>query len=99
MCIRDRLTHGSGLLSGGLGQRAAGTAAQRGPQDTLATYIPKLVTVPLDFQPGTLWRYSGLAGFDVLSRIVEVVSKQPFDQFLKERVFEPLDMPDTAFKY
>jgi CubicO group peptidase (beta-lactamase class C family) len=97
--VRDLLTHGSGLLSGGSGQRAAGTAAQRGPQDTLATYIPKLGTVPLDFQPGTLWRYSGLAGFDVLSRIVEVASKQPFDEFLRERIFEPLDMPDTAFKY
>ena len=55
--------------------------------------------MPLDFQPGTLWRYSGLAGFDVLSRIVEVASQQPFDEFLRERIFEPLDMPDTAFKY
>ena len=97
--IRDLLTHGSGLLSGGLGQRAAGAAAQRAPQDTLATYIPKLGTVPLDFQPATLWRYSGQAGFDVLSRIVEIVSKQPYDQFLRERIFEPLDMPDTAFRY
>ena len=97
--VGDLLKHGSGLLSGGSGQRAAGTAAQRGPQDTLATYIPKLGTVPLDFQPGTLWRYSGLAGFDVLSRIVEVVSKQPYDEFLRERIFEPLDMPDTSFYY
>jgi CubicO group peptidase (beta-lactamase class C family) len=97
--IRDLLTHGSGLLSGGVGQRAAGAAAQRGPQDTLATYIPKLGTVPLDFQPGTLWRYSGLAGFDVLSRVVEVVSKQPFDEYLRTRIFEPLDMRDTSFYY
>ena len=97
--VRDLLTHGSGLMSGGLGQRAAGASAQRAPQDTLATYIPKLGAVPLDFQPGTLWRYSGLAGFDVLSRIVEVASKQPFDEFLRERIFEPLDMPDTAFYY
>jgi CubicO group peptidase (beta-lactamase class C family) len=97
--VRDLLTHGSGLMSGGLGQRAAGANAQRAPQDTLATYIPKLGAVPLDFQPGTLWRYSGLAGFDVLSRIVEVASKQPFDEFLRERIFEPLDMPDTSFYY
>ena len=97
--VGDLLKHGSGLLSGGAGQRAAGTATQRAPQDTLATYIPKLGSVPLDFQPGTLWRYSGLAGFDVLSRIVEVASKQPFDEFLRQRIFEPLDMPDTAFKY
>ena len=72
--VADLLKHGSGLMSGGLGQRAAGPTAQRAPQDTLATYIPKLGAVPLDFQPGTLWRYSGLAGFDVLSRIVEVAS-------------------------
>jgi len=72
---------------------------QRAPQDTLATYIPKLGTVPLDFQPGTLWRYSGLAGFDVLSRIVEVASGQPYDEFLKENIFEALDMPDTSFYY
>jgi CubicO group peptidase (beta-lactamase class C family) len=97
--VGDLLKHGSGLMSGGLGQRAAGAAAQRAPQDTLATYIPKLGAVPLDFQPGTLWRYSGLAGFDVLSRIVEVASKQPFDEFLREHIFEPLDMPDTAFRY
>jgi CubicO group peptidase (beta-lactamase class C family) len=94
--VGDLLKHGSGLVSGGLGARLA---PQRAPQDTLPTYIPKLGTVPLDFQPGTLWRYSGLAGFDVLSRIVEVVSKQPFDVFLRERIFEPLDMHDTGFYF
>jgi CubicO group peptidase (beta-lactamase class C family) len=92
--IRDLLTHGSGLMSGGLGNAVA---PQRGPNDTLATYIPKLGAVPLDFQPGTLWRYSGLAGFDVLSRVVEIVSGQPFDQFLKQRLFDPLGMKDTGF--
>jgi CubicO group peptidase (beta-lactamase class C family) len=97
--VRDLLTHGSGLLSGGLGQRSAGQAAQRPPEDTLATYIPKLAAVPLDFQPGTLWRYSGLAGFDVLSRIVEVVSGQPYDVFLKERLFGPLGMADSDFYF
>ncbi|HEY9182685.1 MAG TPA: serine hydrolase domain-containing protein, partial [Gammaproteobacteria bacterium] len=97
--VADLLKHGSGLMSNGLGQRSVGQTLQRTPQDTLATYIPKLGTVPLDFQPGTLWRYSGLAGFDVLSRIVEVASGQPFDEFLKENIFEPLDMPDTSFYY
>jgi CubicO group peptidase (beta-lactamase class C family) len=96
--IRDLLTHGSGLMSGGLGARSAGALVQT-PDDTLATYIPKLAAVPLDFQPGTLWRYSGTAGFDVLSRVVEVVSGQSFDAFLAERLFEPLDMPDTAFYF
>jgi len=71
--------------------------APRTPTDTLATYIPKLAAVPLDFQPGTLWRYSGQAGFEVLSRVVEVVSGQTFDAFLKQRVFDPLGMKDTGF--
>jgi CubicO group peptidase (beta-lactamase class C family) len=92
--IRDLLTHGSGLMSGGLGN---GAAPQRSPTDTLATYIPKLGAVPLDFQPGTLWRYSGQAGFDVLSRVVEIASGQPFDQFLRQRLFDPLGMKDTGF--
>jgi CubicO group peptidase (beta-lactamase class C family) len=95
--IRDLLTHGSGLLSGGLGNAAAGQAAVRGPNDTLATYIPKLGAVALDFQPGTLWRYSGLAGFDILSRVVEIASGKSFDQFLRERLFDPLGMKDTGF--
>jgi CubicO group peptidase (beta-lactamase class C family) len=95
--IGDLLRHGSGLVSGGLGASAAGRIAPRTPTDTLATYIPKLAGVPLDFQPGTLWRYSGQAGFDVLSRVVEVVSKQSFDVFLKQRIFDPLGMKDTGF--
>jgi CubicO group peptidase (beta-lactamase class C family) len=95
--IRDLLTHGSGLMSNGLGNATAGAAATRGPEDTLATYIPKLGAVALDFQPGTLWRYSGLAGFDVLSRVVEIASGKPYDQFLRERLFDPLGMKDTGF--
>ena len=97
--IRDLLTHGSGLMSGGVGARASANLAQRAPDETLATYIPKLAAAPLDFQPGTLWRYSGLAGFDVLSRVVEVVSGQTFDAFLEERLFAPLGMDDTGFYF
>jgi CubicO group peptidase (beta-lactamase class C family) len=95
--IADLLKHGSGLVSGGPGAAVAARIAPRTPTDTLATYIPKLAAVPLDFQPGTLWRYSGLAGFDVLSRVVEIVSGQTFDAFLKQRLFDPLGMKDTAF--
>ncbi len=95
--IRDLLTHTSGLLSGGLGAASANTIAPRSETDSLASFIPKLAGVPLDFQPGTLWRYSGQAGFDVLSRIVEIVSGQTFDRFLKQRIFDPLGMKDTGF--
>jgi CubicO group peptidase (beta-lactamase class C family) len=95
--IADLLKHGSGLVSGGLGAADAARLAPRTPTDTLATYIPKLAAVPLDFQPGTLWRYSGGAGFDVLSRVVEVVSGQTYDKFLQDRLLGPLGMADTGF--
>jgi CubicO group peptidase (beta-lactamase class C family) len=97
--VGDLLKHGSGLVSGGLGSRTADTIAPRTATDTLATHTPKLAKVPLDFQPGTLWRYSGLAGFDVLSRIVEVVSGQTYDKYLEERLFKPLGMKDTGFAF
>jgi CubicO group peptidase (beta-lactamase class C family) len=95
--IADLLKHGSGLVSGGLGAADAARLAPRTPTDSLATYIPKLAAVPLDFQPGTLWRYSGSAGFDVLSRVVEIASGQSYDKFLQDRLLGPLGMPDTGF--
>ncbi len=94
--VRDLLTHTSGLASGGLGSAAA-RQIQRGPNATLADYIPKLGSVPLDFQPGSAWRYSPGAGIDTLGRIVEIASGTTFDVFLKERIFEPLGMKDTFF--
>ncbi|PYR27248.1 MAG: hypothetical protein DMF89_08560 [Acidobacteria bacterium] len=57
----------------------------RKPTETLADYIPRLASVPLDFQPGTQWAYSPAAGIDVLGRVVEVVSDLTFDQFLRQR--------------
>ena len=95
--IADLLKHGSGLVEWRLGAADAARLAPRTPTDTLATYIPKLAAVPLDFQPGALWRYSGGAGFDVLSRVVEVASGQTYDKFLQERLLGPLGMPDTGF--
>jgi CubicO group peptidase (beta-lactamase class C family) len=95
--IRDLMTHTSGLESGGIGTREAGRIAPRKTSDSLAHYIPQLGAVPLDFQPGTQWRYSPLAGIETLGRIVEVVSGLTFDQFLEQRIFDPLGMKDTAF--
>jgi len=95
--IRDLLTHTSGLESGGIGMREAVRIAPRRGTDSLATYIPRLSATPLDFQPGSFWRYSSLAGVETLGRVVEVVSGQPFDQFVKKKIFDPLDMRDTGF--
>jgi CubicO group peptidase (beta-lactamase class C family) len=94
--IKDLLTHTSGLVSGGISATEAAKIVRK-PTDTLADYIPKLAGVPLAFQPGSRWTYSPGAGFDTLGRIVEVVSGQAFDAFLRQRIFEPLGMKDTFF--
>jgi CubicO group peptidase (beta-lactamase class C family) len=97
MTIRDLLTHTSGLQSGTLGNRIGARLAPRSTASDLAKYVPTLGKVPLDFQPGTRWSYSLLAGMETLGRIVEVTSAMPFDQFLKQRLFDPLEMADTTF--
>jgi CubicO group peptidase (beta-lactamase class C family) len=94
--IKDLLTHTSGLVSGTI-STAEAAKFRRNPTDTLADYIPKLGSVPLEFQPGSRWSYSPSAGFDTLGRIVEIVSGQTFDVFLKQRIFDPLGMKDTFF--
>ena len=95
--IRDLLTHTSGLQSGTLGNRIGARTAPRTMTFDLAKYVPTLGQVPLDFQPGSRWSYSLLAGMETLGRIVEVASGMTFDQFLKQRLFDPLEMIDTTF--
>ncbi len=95
--VKDLLTHTSGLESGSLGNRLGGRIAPRDVTKTLADQVPNLAKVPLDFQPGSQWTYSLLAGMDTLSRIVEIAAGQTYEQFLKQRLFEPLGMKDTGF--
>jgi CubicO group peptidase (beta-lactamase class C family) len=96
--IRDLLTHVSGLASGAMSNDSIRRAELlRKPTDTLADYIPRLGRSSLEFQPGSRWTYSPGAGFDTLGRIVEITSGQPFDQFLRQRVFDPLAMKDVMF--
>ncbi len=93
--IKDLLTHTSGLSSGPMSQSEV-AKIRRQPNEMLADYIPRLGATPLEFQPGTRWQYSPSDGFDVLARIVEIASGTPLNVFLKQRLFEPLDMPDTS---
>src|SRR5262249_36544611 len=94
--IQDLLTHVSGLVSGGPSVAEAAKFARK-PGETLADYIPRLGATPLDFQPGSQWHYSPGAAFDTLGRIVEIISGQPFDKFLRQRIFDPLEMKDIYF--
>jgi len=94
--VRDLLTHVSGLASGPMSNSEA-QKLNRLPEENLASYIPRLGSTPLEFQPGSRWQYSPQAGFDTLGRIVEIVSGMPLDRFFRERIFSPLGMKDIYF--
>ena len=94
--IHDLLTHTAGLGSYGLGTAVA-KLPNVGPDDTLASRVPLYARMPLDFQPGSRWGYSPRIGHDVVARIIEVVSGESYDEFLRQRIFEPLGMVDTHF--
>ena len=94
--ILDLLTHTSGVMSGQIGNSVGREASQRRHDEGVA-WTEAIGGAPLEFEPGTRWAYSALAGFDVLSRVVEVVSGQTFNDFLRQRVFGPLGMSDTSF--
>ncbi len=94
--IHDLLTHTAGLGSYGLGTAVA-KLPDVGPDDTLASRAPLYAAMPLDFQPGSRWGYSPRYGHDVVARIIEIVSGESYDEFLRQRIFEPLGMVDTHF--
>src|SRR5580765_1408313 len=94
--IKDLLTHTSGLVSGTISNSENRKVALKGKESN-ADYIPRLGNVPLEFQPGTRWAYSAQAAFDTLVLVVELASGQKFDQFARQRIFEPLGMKDTFF--
>lgn len=81
--VRDCLRHTSGLVSD---QRNVGT---------LANTAEQLAQSELAFEPGAKWQYG--PGLSVAGRVVEVVSGLPFEQFLTQRIFEPLGMQQTTF--
>jgi CubicO group peptidase (beta-lactamase class C family) len=91
--VRMLLTHTSGIQIYGVDN----TFPPRGPTDTLATFVPKLASIPLEFQPGSRWAYSNSVGIEVVARVVEVASGVNFRQFLQQRLFGPLGMIDTDF--
>jgi len=99
MTIRELMTHTAGLAYGiGDPHPADRLYASEGVLDsgqTLKDMIDKLAELPLRQQPGTRWTYS--IAVDVQGYLVEVLSGQPFDEFLQERIFDPLGMDDTGF--
>jgi len=90
--LRDLLTHTSGVANYPAGVSDVYTKRNR----TLAETALATALQPLQFEPGTKWSYSN-PGIDTLGRVIEVVSGESYEGFLKKRVFEPLGMTDTAF--
>lgn len=99
--IRDLLTHTAGLTYGtGLAADLYKEAGLSGwyfanKNETIGEAVDRLAKLPLHGQPGESWQY-GYAS-DVLGRLVEVASGMPLDRFVKERITDPLRMPDTCF--
>jgi CubicO group peptidase (beta-lactamase class C family) len=81
--VRDVVTHTSGL------------SGEQQNMGTLEETAKKLASRPLEFQPGEKWMYS--PGLSVAGAVVEIASRQPFDEFVTKRIFTPLGMKDTTF--
>ena len=98
--IQDLFRHTSSLVYGGRGATAVHKLYPEGSTQaavamTGAEFLDRLSSLPLLYQPGTVWDYG--FGLDVLGLIVESLSEQALGQYLEEQVWKPLGMVDTHF--
>jgi CubicO group peptidase (beta-lactamase class C family) len=100
LTIQSLLTHTSGLTYDFLEDSPVGelyrqTGLLTNADRTLEELVHELTRLPLAFQPDSRWHYS--LGHDVVARLIEIISGQVLEQFLKENIFDPLGMVDTGF--
>jgi CubicO group peptidase (beta-lactamase class C family) len=102
MNVRDLLSHTSGLTYGFMERtnvdaayRKLGIADMTRRGYSVRDMIEELATLPLEFSPGTRWNYS--VSTDVCGHLIELMSGQRLDAYLREHVFQPLEMSDTSF--
>ena len=98
--IVDLLTHTAGFsYSFNIGCQVASFYKESNllnePSLSLKEFVEEISALPLAFQPGEAWRYS--VSIDVLGRILEVLEGKRLEEILKELIFDPLDMNETAF--
>lgn len=100
--VRHVLTHTSGLQPLASCQGAApptesntGQSEGNGPPRTVIEAVERAASLPLDFQPGTRWRYG--SSTDYVGVLVEKISGMTLDDFVRTRIFEPLGMRDTHY--
>lgn len=98
--VRDVMRHIAGFTYGDAGDGSVAALWNElqplSPDRTLAQYAGILPQVLLLWDPGTHWHYS--TGVDVQARLVEVLSGEPFDQYVAEHVFQPLGMTHSCWK-
>ena len=61
----------------------------------LSVFAEKISSLPLAFKPGIKWNYS--VGIDIAGRLIEIISGDPLDVYLRKNLFDVLDMKDTQF--
>ena len=97
--VHDLLRHTAGMTYEFLGsspvQRQYAQLRAGSRQSNLTEFTRQLASVPLMFEPGSVFEYSRAT--DVLGRVIEVISAQPLQDFLRDSIFEPLGMLDTSF--
>jgi CubicO group peptidase (beta-lactamase class C family) len=96
--IRDITRHTAGFAVGtelpGLKELVQKTDPLN-PNNTLPEMAKKLASLPLAFQPGSQWAYG--ISVDVQAYLVQLLSGKPFDQYVKEKILDPLDMKHTRY--
>ena len=65
---------------------------------SLEAFTKYVATLPLSFEPGTQYSYSGRAGFDVAARIIELTSGMPYADFVQKNIFDPLGLKDFTYR-
>src|ERR1700744_3789597 len=98
--IQDLMRHTSGLVYGGRGNTLVHKMYPAGSGDAGreydgAAFLDKLASLPLLYQPATVWDYG--FGLDILGLTIEQISKQSLGQYLQANLFAPLGMTDTGF--
>ncbi len=96
--ILDTMRHTSGYGYGWSGTPSDNMLAAANlfdPSTTIAEFNQNLAQLPLNFHPGEQWKYS--VSVDIQARLAEVLSGKPYDQLVRERVLDPLDMDETGY--
>lgn len=96
--IRDIMRHTAGFSYGGTATPADAAFSAADPlnlKNDLSEFGRRLATAPLLFDPGAEWSYS--AAVDVQALLVEKLSGQPFEAYVKAHILDPLSMKETAW--